>query len=147
MAGTLTHSPADVLRRVLIALAQGTDPSDNGAWPIYASREPNLPDNAITVYDTQGRDDGRRQTDGERMEHFGFQVRTRAIDFPTGYTKARAVAVVMDKNIYDEAVTLDSTNYLLHSVSRTTDVLYIGDDPASRRALFTVNGVLTVKQV
>jgi hypothetical protein len=152
MAGQLDHSPADILRRVLIALGQGTAPTDNAldlsAWPIYAGGEPGSPDNVITLYDTPARQDGRSMIDGERQEHHGVQVRVRGATFPVGYAKARAIATAMDTAIYDLSVTLDSSTYRVHSVSRQGDVISLGkESPQSKRSVFTVNAIFTVRKL
>jgi hypothetical protein len=152
MPGTLLYSPADVIRQMFIDLQQGSDPAGNTAWPVYAADEPSTPDNVITVYDTDGRDDGRTMPDGERQEHHGFQVRVRADDHPTGYAKARAIAVALDQSVTQRSVNLaggqGTHGYVVWSVSRTSDVLALGKEaPDSRRKLFTVNGVAHIRQV
>lgn len=145
MSTPLAHSPADILRRTLIATGQGNDPPTS-PWPVYAAGEPNAPDNVVTVYDTLGRGDGRAMPTGERTEHHGVQVRVRAGTHKDGYAKARAVAVALDESIYDVAVTLDAQQYLVHSVTRTGDVLALGkESPTSRRSLFTINALVTIR--
>lgn|SRR3990167_993558 len=145
--GPLIHSPADVLRRVLITLGHGVNPPLT-TWPIYAAGEPNTPDNCITVYDTEGRNDGRSMIDGEQWEHYGVQVRIRSTTHKVGYAKAQAIAEALDQEIYDEVETIDTTTYLLHSVSRTSRVLALGKDtPNSKRTLFTINALVSLKTI
>lgn len=142
MPGTLLHSPADVIRRLLIDLGLGLDPSPTTAevtWPVYATTEPSVPDNCITVYDTTGYDEGRTAPDSERQEHHGFQVRIRSATFATGYVKARAIATAMDAQ-YQDVMTLDGSRYLVHCITRIGDVLPIGKEtPNSKRDIFTIN--------
>lgn len=144
MAGALAHSPADVLRRWLIGAGLGLDPPSE-PWPIFVGAEPAAPDNCVTVYDTLGRAGGFNMTDGERRESHGFQVRVRAAAYPTGYAKARAVAVALDKDTNFDTVAVGGINYLVHTVARTTDVIPLGQDQTSRRVLFTVNGLIFVR--
>ena len=147
MSGALVHSPADIMRRLLIAKSQGTDPDDGLAWPIYATSEPDLPDNCLTVFNTQGRDGGRVKQTGERQEHYGFQVRVRSLRADAGFLKARAVAIALDQDVYDDALTLDLTGYLVHSLTRTSEVMDIGKDvPGSKRSVYTINAVATINQ-
>jgi len=143
MAGSLAHSPADILRYSLIALGLGADPTAvSPTWPIYVGAEPNVPDNVITLYDTEGRSDGRMNPTGERAEHHGIQVRVRAINHTTGYAKARAIAVALDESIVLTTVTISGTTYLIHAVSRTSDVIPLGKDVStSKRSLFTINAL------
>ena len=149
MSGALNHSPADVLSRLLVLLGVGTDPDTEplGNWPVYTDTEPALPDNLLRVRDTSARDDGRTQPDGERQEHHGFQLTIRSQTFPVGYTKARAAAVALD-GFYQDEVTIGVKTYLIHQVSRSSDVIALGQEKAqSRRYLFTVNGLATLRML
>lgn len=148
MPGSLTHSPADIVRRLLIALGVGVDPPSS-PWPIYASGEPSLPDNVITVFGTTGRQHGRTATDGEMQEHHGIQVRIRAATYPVGYTKARTIATALD-TMYQDVITVPSTtnSYLIHAILRTSDVIELGKEtPSSKREIFTVNALVSVRAV
>lgn len=155
MSGNLTHSPADVLRHCLISLGYGVIPSVSAVWPIFCDSEPDKPDNCITLYNTQGKESGRTMTDGERQEFPGFQVRVRCVNPVDGFAKARAIAVALDEEVYDEGVTVNpdtgsttSENYLLHSVSRSSQVIPLGKEtPTSKRNVFTVNGVFSLRQL
>lgn len=147
MSGSLDHSPADVIRYLLISLGLGTLPEDGAAWPIYCDQEPDRPDNCLTIYNTAGRDNGRVMINGERQEHHGFQVRIRAVTPVVGYPKARAIAVAMDQDVNRDSITIGYSEYLIHSISRTTDVFSLGEEvPASKRKIYTVNAVATLEQ-
>ncbi len=52
MSATLLHSPAEVIRWLLVAIGQGVDPAQGGDWQVAVALEESSPDNAITVYDT-----------------------------------------------------------------------------------------------
>lgn len=147
MAGDLTHSPADVIAQVLINLGLGTDPSGSGSWPVHVFTEPDSPDNCLTVYETTGESHGRDQITGETQEHYGIQVRVRSASPKTGYTKARDIAVKLAKNVLRTPVTIDSSTYLVQSVDKISNVLPVGmDAPESRRHLFTINSLTSVKE-
>lgn len=147
MSGSLTHSPADIIRNLLVNLGLGTTPSAAGSWPVYAEREPDAPDSVITVYNTAGRKDGRVQVGGEVQEHHGFQVRIRAANPVTGYTKAQAIAIALDETVYQDTVTISAATYLVHAVSRVGSVLALGKEtPTSKRNLFTINAVAALRQ-
>jgi hypothetical protein len=148
MANTLTHSPADIIRWLLVSLGLGSDPDEGAPWPVYAAGEPNAPDNVITVYDTAGTDDGRSMIDGEVMGHNGVQIRVRSTTHPVGYAKADAVWTALCEEVYDNTVTIDGVSYLVHSVNKIGDVLALGKEvPASKRSLFTINAVVSVRAV
>lgn len=131
---------------MLVDMGYGTNRSANGAWPIHSTNEPDLPDNCITVYDTQGVDEGRVMQ-GERQEKHGIQVRIRSATHAAGFTKARAIAVAIDQDVYLESVVVDGHTYIVHAMSRTSDVLALGKElPTSKRTVFTINATATVRQ-
>lgn len=149
MPGLMNHSPADVVRRLLVDLGLGSYPAiPTSSWPIYSSEEPQTPDNVITVFDTVGRRQGRMMIDGAVEEHHGFQIRVRSADDRTGAVKARTIADTIDKEVYRRWVTVDSTTYQVHSLDRSSDVISLGrergeggkDKKPSQRRIFTING-------
>lgn len=147
MPGALAHSPADIVRKLLIVLELGSEQASGEPWPVFAAGEPDKPDSAITVYDTTGVKQGRIMQ-GETQERHGVQVRIRAANHTGGYGKARAIAVALDEDVYQETVTIGNARYLVHSISRTSDVLALGkESPNSKRSLFTVNGTVMVRQI
>jgi hypothetical protein len=150
MPGILANSPADVIAQLLIEMGLVTDPTlvPLQAWPVYVDVEPTTPDSCVTVKDTEGKDDGRTMTDGERHQHHGFQVRVRSAAPPIGFVKANAIAVALDQQVNQALVTLGSHTFIVYEITRTGDVLPIGKDtPNSKRSVFTVNCVSPIRQV
>lgn len=150
MPGSLTHSPADILRHLLIGKGIGLTPTptpSNSDWPIYAHNEPDGPDNSITVFDVAGKKNGRIMIDGEVQEFHGFQVRVRSSVSDVGYTKARNLTITLDENIYNDSVTISSSNYCVQSVTRTSDVIPLGKEATtpSKRSIFVINGLIMVR--
>ena len=148
MPGSLTHSPADIARRLLISLGLGSDPSPTGTadWSVYVGAEPQSPDNCITLFDTEGRISGNTQPDGEIQEYHGLQIRVRGADYATGYTRARRIAVALDTDVERDSVTISSNTYCACSVTRVSDVIHLGQDkPASRRQVFVINALANVR--
>jgi hypothetical protein len=151
-AGPLLHSPADVLRWVLVQATSLGDPTVTPLpdWPGYESREPSLPDNCVTLYDTEPRDDGRSQIDGEREVHYGVQVRVRGRDKKTAAGKAWALVDALNEDIYFDVVTVppEGTQYRVYSVSNAVGPLFIGrDSPTTDRSLYTINCFLTLDRI
>ncbi len=148
MPGPLNHSPADVLRWALVQQGVVTDPTLGTlqTWPAYVASEPSAPDDVVTLYDTAGVLHGREHVSGETQEHHGVQVRVRSADHPSGWAKARAVAQVLDTGLYQSTVTIGPDTYLLHAVTRTTDVIALGVNvPDTRRDLFTINALISLR--
>lgn len=145
MAEVSLHSPAHVLSRVLIARGLG-NVETNSTWPVRVGREVNLPDNSITLRNTEGRSFGHTQVDGVRQEHHGVQVRVRGVTEDVAYVKCRAVALALDQDVLDDSVTIDGTAYTVESVMTTSDVINLGkESPQSSRHLFTVNAVAVIR--
>lgn len=149
----LSHAPADIVRHALINYGQGTLPSSNGAWPIFVFQEPDIPDDAVTVYDTSGKVEGRHHNDGEVCQHEGIQIRVRSASPLDGNTKLRSIVEACDKQLINIDVSIAKTDgtgtaiYRLNNLSRTGTILSLGkDSPGTKRSLFTINYLLSVRQ-
>lgn len=149
--GTVTltsyYSPADIVRWLLVGMGHGTDPASASTWPIYVSSEPTTPDNCITVYDTTGRATGREMTAGSRAEYHGIQLRIRASNHTTGYGKARRLANILDRDVYQAPVVIGGQHYVVQQVGRVGTITTMGKDaPGSKRSLFSINALVTILQ-
>lgn len=148
----LTFSPADIVRYLMVSLGLGTLPSGTGAWPISVGLETNAPDNVITIYDTEGDNQGRTFDDGETQEAFGLQVRVRATDYPTGNYQARYLAREFDAIVAYSKVSIQSVvgtgtdEFVVYAISRKGNVISLGKEPQTNRHLFTFNAVVTIQQ-
>jgi hypothetical protein len=149
--GDVDHSPADILRWLLVALNVGVSPAAYEAdttleWPIYNDTEPATPDNVITTYDTTAGDDGRSMVTGLTYQHYGVQVRVRSA-LVGGWPKIKRIQTVLDQQVLDSMVTIGSSVYLVHSVD-TANPLRLGKEvPNSARRLFTLNCLVSVMQL
>lgn len=150
MEGTLQHSPADILRYLLIVHGMGSLPSgvNNSDWSIFVDNEPDRPDNCITVYNTPSIQQGRIQPTGQMIEYFGTQVRVRSQESRTGFNKIREIAVELDEDVLNEVVDIGSASYCVQSYSRLGSILSFGKDAPTptKRHIHTFNGYLIVKQ-
>lgn len=146
MSGILNHFPADVVRQTLIDLGLGAD-LGSAEWPVYSQKEPDAPDDVLTVFDTAGRDLGRTNPDQGRIELYGIQVRVRAGTVSGGGSKARAIAGALDA-VYYRPVVVDGAIYLVRHFSRSGGVLRLGPEQgASGRWVFVLNGLASLEQV
>lgn len=139
--------PSFIVRQLLVDL--GLVISANGSttpWQGQCVAEPSTPDQVITVYETSSEDNGRIMFDGSRVEQRGVQIRVRGGAYQNdGYLKARQVAIVLDQQVRRTTVAVDSVEYMIHSMNRKSDVIYMGEDtPTSRRKVFTINYTVTV---
>lgn len=175
MSGVLYHSPERIIMEYLVLQGFGINPDDynppqpveipgeplqqfdipNGLWPIYDGREPDNPDEVIRLIGTTGRSFGYTQVDSERQEMDGIQVYVRGLDKGKTRLKCLDVALALDR-ITREQINLpvgevsgtgtSSANYLIQSVSRTTEVVYAGRDvPQGKRIVYTTNALTVIR--
>jgi hypothetical protein len=145
MATSLAHSPADIIRYLLIAQGIGTLPTSNGLWPIFATTEPPTPDNCITVYNTTP-DGYTRVMQGEVRPKYAFQVRVRAVDDQTGWLKANSIRELFTAISY-ALVNISSSVYRVQAIVGVGNILPIGKEPTSRREIFTQNSQVILRQI
>lgn len=147
MSLPLLHSPAEILREVLVGLDVGGLPTAV-RWPLFVGNEPSDPDDCLTLYDVQGTDDGRSMLDGELYVHSGFQLRLRSRDYPTGFAKASDSRRTLAESILRIIVAGSGLTYLLHAITRLSDVISLGKEvPSSKRYLFVINGTLALRRL
>ncbi len=147
MPGTYSDNIPRIIRAWLIQLGIG-EAHPSITWPVYAEIEPGTPDNVITTYRTEGRTGARTAPDMERDVREGFQVRIRASKDEVAYPKADAVKDAMDRSSTNVIVTVGSNSYRLNTIIRTSDPISFGKlSPASYRSIYTVNGVVSLRQI
>jgi hypothetical protein len=146
VSSVLAHTPARVLAQVMVDLGLATNPEapTAGAWPVYAGKEPDEPDDAMTVYDTAGRDQGRVNPDGTRLELYGVQVRVRSAAKQDGYVQSWVITAALDA-LYWRTVVVEAETYLLRNVVRAGPPVALGtDSPRTERWLCTTNFLLSL---
>lgn len=144
MSSSLRHSPANILRWLLIQLGQGTDPLSNTTWPTYYDTEASSPDEVLTCYDTAPVTDSRSQNSGETSYHYGFMIRVRSREQPGGYAKAVAIADALERNVRGRTVTIDTFSYCVECITGVS-ILRVGKDaPATKRSINTINGMIVL---
>ena len=157
MPGMLDHSAAEIIRKMIVDMGFGNEPNVplTVAWPTYTSTNTltNIPDNVIFVKDTQGRDGGRTNSDGERQEHHGIQITVQSSVHRVGYKKLKTLAQSLDTLVYLRGVSVtdlisgEISRYVVHSFNRTSDVIpvgTVGKDTSSKRSIFTLNGLASI---
>tara|TARA_R110000824_G_scaffold172434_1_gene350259 strand:+ start:347 stop:796 length:450 start_codon:yes stop_codon:yes gene_type:complete len=145
MSGRLLHSPARIIRELLIDLSSGSATSDlTDDWGAWVNTLPDSPDEVITVNDTTGLLNGREMIAGEVLTMHGIQIIVRDNDQSEGYVKANEVAVAMD-GVLRSSVTIDSSTYLVQAISRKGDTIYVGVDvPRSNLHLYSINATASI---
>lgn len=137
------NSPANIIQQFLIDEELGTV---DGEWKAFVAFLPERPDDAICVFDTVGRLDGRIMRTGEQIEHPGIQVFVRGKDYLETYRKAKSIALALDA-VKGVEVAMDSEqSFTLLNVSRTGSMHPVGVETEGdrRRHRFAINAVLTL---
>ncbi len=142
----MKHSPGKLMLEWMISKGLGTRSTALQPWPIFLGSMPTDPDNVLTVYDTLGRKDGRMMPEGEVLIHHGIQIRIRNNDYNVGFKKGSDIAEAFD-TIKNEALNLEGKKYILHSFTRPSGVIPLGQELGKTRLLFTLNGTVTISDV
>lgn len=148
MSGPLNHSPADIIRYLLIKRGLGIFPINaSDTWPVYAALVPDLPDKVITITDSSPQLDGRLMVDGEVQQHDGFQIAIRTANHNDGFRKANDIYVSITEDVQYAGVTIGTDTYKIYSISIASGIIALGKNPpVSKRNLFTINAIAALKQ-
>lgn len=155
----LKHNPSEAMRQLLIDHGVASDGTTgysdvNGTvrytgseWPCFSTNEVDTPDETITVYDTQGTDDGRSHVDGIQEYHPGIQVRVRALGAISGRQKAEDVRHFLEQ-LYQNVVHVDAAVYTVWNAAKIGNCISVGTEAGkSKRVIYTVNCTLAITQV
>ena len=151
MSGDLEHSPADIIRKLLVDLGHATNPEDNGAWPAFVNYSRDMADNSMVVHDTDPITHGRHQIDGETQLHYGIQVSIRAEDDPTCFRKANDITEAFDKDVLRDTVSVGDTTgtgtstYAVQAIHHS-GVINVGREAeATARRVKTINAFVSLR--
>lgn len=140
----IQQSAADLIRQLLIDTNHGTVA---GNWPVYVAYFMDEPHQAICVFDTPGRLDGRLLKTGEQIEHPGVQVQVRGTRYDILWTKVQEIVNYLD-SVKNVSVAITSGEaYVIRNVSRSAGALPMGtDEDDGDRHYFAINATLTVER-
>ena len=144
MSGQMDHTAHRIIADLLIELSVGTSVT-TGDWAVFYGSMPDSPDSAIAVFSTEGIKDGRVMNDGEVDFHHGINIQIRDAEQEDGYQRANAIAEALDKQVDDYSITVGSSTYTIHAISRKGDVIHVGTEVKdSKRHLFTINATAAI---
>lgn len=142
------YSAAAWLQKYLIDQNIGTDPDVDpiGAWPIFLDGMPDgagTPDDAIALFDTAGRKQGRYMRGGRTILFPGVMAHTRAILRNDSYNKMVEILNSWDA-LLRAGVTIDSDSVTIQAVTVTSSILSMGEMPGDvRRFGFSLNAIVS----
>lgn len=140
----MNYSAGDILRKYLVDRNILLLPPTSSDWAGYCNAMPEDGDKAVTIFDTQGRMDGREQRSGETISHSGVQFRVRAMNSVDSYDKIQELVEAVDVIHNADVVMFDSTAYVINAVTRTSDPTHLGEEPERRRTIWVFNAILTI---
>lgn len=141
-------SPAKILKEYLITALMLQTPSGAIEWPVYLQSLPDgdsIEDDAVCLMDIVGNKDGRLMA-GTVIQHFGVQLKTRSNNYQDGWDKTNAIAEVLD-SVLNESVLCSGGTYQINNITRNTLDSIGQEEGTKRRWLFTIDFLLTIKQI
>jgi uncharacterized protein YggL (DUF469 family) len=108
-----------------------------------------MPDNLVTVVDVEGVSDGREMIQGSLQDQLGFQVRIRATDQQTAWTKANSIRTFMSEVVNQNKLVLkDGKTFIIWTLSRIGRVIDLTRDMANtERRRMTINATVSMKEI
>jgi hypothetical protein len=153
MVHPVTEDVRDILHRLGVAyFPEPTEVApDDGRWIGYVGKEPERPDNTITLYDTGGGQPRHNMSNTVHPTCYPtFQIRVRCVGYRESFNKLNEVAELLDQNggflSYGKQEDDPTVLYEYADILRTSDYLSLGFDER-KRALWTVNFKAIRRQV
>lgn len=140
----IEHNGSQVLVPYLISKGVASTPGTNNPWPAYTNFLPEMPNEALCVFDTTGEIQGREMRGGAWLEKPGIQVMIRAMTNANGTNRGLKISNAL-KELYMFNVTLatPTKQYQIHSFQRTSPIYPLGQEEGGARLLYTLNGLIT----
>lgn len=143
-------TPAQLIRRLIVAQGLALDTGVAGDWRSFTAFLPDEINNAVVVYDTVGKIDGRLMGSGIQIEKPGIQVMVRGVSYPDAWKKSQDIATMLDLNASGTSVAITGDGiYSIQNVSRTGTILSLGPEEVGtlRRYSFTINAIMTYRKM
>lgn len=144
----MNHSPADILVKLLSDLSLATVPpsvTPSNGYTAYVNQYPDTPDKLITLYDTDGLNDGKHMF-ASTVVHPGINMRVRSTTQNLAYVKAIAVLNALDA-VNRATVTLDGTSYLIQNIVQRGTLNSMGHDADDVNWSYSANLTVTLSLI
>jgi hypothetical protein len=149
----MDHAPEYILSQYFIDEGILTEPGQSGIWEVFVGLLPDdevangIPDDIVAIIGASDNKDGRIMKTGESIIHEGIQLMVRAVNYNTGWAKAKSLRTAMD-GIKRDTVTISGSDYRIDSVTIASGPVAIGqEDSTKRRELFSLNVLVTLKEI
>jgi hypothetical protein len=123
----------------------GTNPVDEGPWPIFVGRLPTTPDAVIAVHRDSVPTQGRHHGTGETIHQEGLQIRVRHKEYTEGQQKILEISLNFD-TIVRKILSVGVKQYRIQSISQFSTPMFIGPDP-NNRCNFVLNCLASIAEL
>lgn len=130
----------------LLAAYLATGIKQKAGWSVQVGNEPTSPDETITIFDTVGYTDGRNLVSKATCIHHGIQFRIRSRDYRDGWLKLGEIQRLLDQ-ICNTEIKVEEVDFVLNSFVLAGPGGFIGNQEKNKRCVFTLNGLLTAREV
>jgi ribosomal protein L20A (L18A) len=139
------HSPTEVIAELIRSWDEGTNPLQEGPWPVFVNQMPNQPYSAIVIADDGAPNTGRIHRTGQTTGLPAYQLRVRATKMKEAKEKAYELGRRFDLVRRDE-VTVEDVVYVVQAIHQENVLpTFIGPDPDNRMN-YVINGSISYKR-
>lgn len=150
----LSNSPAQIVKQLLLDLRLVSIPSystggdySGGIWPVFASGEPDIPDDCVTVYDGERIQDTRNMYGGEVFYHYGLRIRVRSQTHQLGHNKQYTIQQQLAQVLRRDVV-VGANTYLIQCLANIGTIQTLGKDTVnSKRSRFDLPCIVSLRQL
>lgn len=125
----MTHSPAEIIRQLLLELGYVTLPESSEDWPCYVSSMPQgegVPNDVVCVTDTAGVQ-RTRTLNGRNHVAYGIQVRSRSLDYSSAYQRVSQIAEEFE-SVHRKFIMVGDTVYWIDAIYQSGPAISMGQD-------------------
>lgn len=144
----MVYSAARWVQAYLIAQSVVANPDTLpiGSWPMYLDGLPdgsNAPNNALAIFDTVGKKQGRMMRTGQSVLFPGIMVHSRAVSRDDAYDKITSVLSAFEA-LLRAPVTIGSDSKTIQAISIKGNPMSLGELPGDvRRFGFSLNAIVS----
>lgn len=139
----MNRSGAQIIQALLVSASLLSAPAAATDWPCYIGQLPdkdqlNVPDEAAAVYDMPGIKEGKQMKNGFVLERSQVQIKTRSLDYTSGWNKLNAICAALDPLAQVRVMVDTAYSYLLPGITRGSPISLGPEQGVKRRFLFVV---------
>jgi hypothetical protein len=134
------NSPAEIMAVLLENFFKVED--QGPTWPYFVNVQPDSPEENITLYDTEGKLQGKSVDGGLTVEKYGCQLRIRGRVHNTTRKQLNKINVWMDE-VFNLVVTIDEQRYTVQTIMKSSGIIPLGMTK-DKLYEFTLNVTVTI---